>query len=211
MIFVISQAESFALKLDKSLCPVTSPLSFPFSPPPFPPSSSLWRVFPILFLFIFPSLPNPFPVVHHTGGNEVLFTFFFKTTFSSFSQESFIFGLSLRFWTYFFQGFSFYFFLLDAQKPWRRFWPATRLLMCVVDFWGFFFRFFYFFVHPQQQGKCCGFWKSRLRKKCQKEVRKNIRYSNSTTTNQFCLEIICYRICLSFNSLICPYYPAYTG
>ena len=26
MIFVISQAESFALKLDKSLCPVTSPL-----------------------------------------------------------------------------------------------------------------------------------------------------------------------------------------
>lgn len=33
-------------------------------------------------------------------------------------------------------------------------------------------------------------------------------YSNSTTTNQFCLEIICYRICLSFNSLICPYYPA---
>ena len=38
--------------------------------------------------------------------------------------------------------------------------------------------------------------------------RNLVRYSNSTTTNQFCLEIICYRICLSFNSLICPYYPA---
>ena len=33
-------------------------------------------------------------------------------------------------------------------------------------------------------------------------------YSNSTTTNQFCLEIICCCICLSFDSLICPYYPA---
>ena len=33
-------------------------------------------------------------------------------------------------------------------------------------------------------------------------------YSNSTTTNQFCLEIICYRLCLSFDSLIFPYYPA---
>ena len=33
-------------------------------------------------------------------------------------------------------------------------------------------------------------------------------YSHLTNTNQFCLEIICYRICLSFDSLICPYYPA---
>ena len=39
-------------------------------------------------------------------------------------------------------------------------------------------------------------------------VGREHHHSNSTTTNQFCLEIICYRICLSFNSLICPYYPA---
>ncbi|MFR7758178.1 MAG: hypothetical protein ACLU3G_03665, partial [Christensenellales bacterium] len=34
-------------------------------------------------------------------------------------------------------------------------------------------------------------------------------HSHSTATNQFCLDIICYRICLSFDSLSCPYYPAY--
>ena len=33
-------------------------------------------------------------------------------------------------------------------------------------------------------------------------------HSNSTTTNQLCLEIICYRIRFSFDSVICPYYPA---
>ena len=61
-------------------------------------------------------------------------------------------------------------------------------------FWGFFFRFFYFFRCPQQQGKCCGFWKSRLRKKCQKEVRKNIEqkpYGYSIT-----------RLILYFNNFI---------
>lgn len=36
-------------------------------------------------------------------------------------------------------------------------------------------------------------------------------YSNSTITNQFCLEIIRYRVCNSFDYLIYPYYPAYTG
>ena len=35
-------------------------------------------------------------------------------------------------------------------------------------------------------------------------------YSNSTITNQFCLEIICCRVCSSFDYLIYPYYPAYT-
>ena len=36
-------------------------------------------------------------------------------------------------------------------------------------------------------------------------------YSNSTITNQFCLEIICCRVCFSFDFLIYPYYPAYMG
>ena len=34
-------------------------------------------------------------------------------------------------------------------------------------------------------------------------------YSCSTITNQFCLEIICCRVCFSFDFLIYPYYPAY--
>ena len=34
---------------------------------------------------------------------------------------------------------------------------------------------------------------------------------NSTITNQFCLDIIRYRVCNSFDYLIYPYYPAYTG
>ena len=38
-----------------------------------------------------------------------------------------------------------------------------------------------------------------------------IYYSNSTITNQFCLEIIHCRVCSSFDYLIYPYYPAYTG
>ncbi len=38
-----------------------------------------------------------------------------------------------------------------------------------------------------------------------------IYYSNSTITNQFCLEIICCRVRFSFNYLIYPYYPAYTS
>ena len=36
-------------------------------------------------------------------------------------------------------------------------------------------------------------------------------YSNSTITNQFCLEIICCRVSISFDYLIYPYYPAYIG
>ena len=36
-------------------------------------------------------------------------------------------------------------------------------------------------------------------------------YFTSTITNQFCLEIICCRVRFSFNYLIYPYYPAYTG
>ena len=36
-------------------------------------------------------------------------------------------------------------------------------------------------------------------------------YSNSTITNQFCLEIILCRVYSSFDYLIYPYYPAYTG
>ena len=36
-------------------------------------------------------------------------------------------------------------------------------------------------------------------------------YSNSTITNQFCLEIICCRVRFSFDFLIYPYYPAYMG
>lgn len=36
-------------------------------------------------------------------------------------------------------------------------------------------------------------------------------YSNSTITNQFCLEIIGCRVRFSFNYLIYPYYPAYMG
>ena len=36
-------------------------------------------------------------------------------------------------------------------------------------------------------------------------------YSESTITNQFCLEIICCRVCFSFDFLIYPYYPAYTS
>ena len=35
--------------------------------------------------------------------------------------------------------------------------------------------------------------------------------STSTITNQFCLEIIHCRVCSSFDYLIYPYYPAYTG
>ena len=35
--------------------------------------------------------------------------------------------------------------------------------------------------------------------------------SNTTITNQFCLEIICCRVSLSFDYLIYPYYPAYMG
>ena len=38
-----------------------------------------------------------------------------------------------------------------------------------------------------------------------------IYYSNSTITNQFCLEIIRCPVCISFDYLIYPYYPAYTG
>lgn len=34
-------------------------------------------------------------------------------------------------------------------------------------------------------------------------------YSHSTITNQFCLEIICCRVPVSFDYLIYPYYPAY--
>ena len=34
-------------------------------------------------------------------------------------------------------------------------------------------------------------------------------YSNSTITNQFCLEIICCRVRFSFNYLIYPYYHSY--
>ena len=36
-------------------------------------------------------------------------------------------------------------------------------------------------------------------------------YSNSTITNQFCLDIICCRVRFSFDFLIYPYYPAYTS
>lgn len=39
--------------------------------------------------------------------------------------------------------------------------------------------------------------------------RNLVRYSNSTITNQFCLEIICCRVRFSFNYLIYPYYPSY--
>ena len=41
--------------------------------------------------------------------------------------------------------------------------------------------------------------------------RNLVRYSNSTITNQFCLEIIYCHVRFSFNYLIYPYYPAYTG
>ena len=34
-------------------------------------------------------------------------------------------------------------------------------------------------------------------------------YSHSTITNQFCLEIICCHVCISFDYLIYPYYTAY--
>ena len=40
---------------------------------------------------------------------------------------------------------------------------------------------------------------------------EHVRYSNSTITNQFCLEIIGCRVRFSFNYLIYPYYPAYMG
>lgn len=40
---------------------------------------------------------------------------------------------------------------------------------------------------------------------------RTIYYSNSTITNQFCLEIILCRVYSSFDYLIYPYYPAYTG
>ena len=36
-------------------------------------------------------------------------------------------------------------------------------------------------------------------------------YSNSTITNQFCLDIIYCHVRFSFNYLIYPYYPAYTA
>ena len=36
-------------------------------------------------------------------------------------------------------------------------------------------------------------------------------YSHSTITNQFCLEIILCHVYSSFDYLIYPYYPAYTG
>ena len=40
-------------------------------------------------------------------------------------------------------------------------------------------------------------------------LRAFCNYSNSTSTNQFCLEIIFCRIRSSFDYLIYPYYPAY--
>lgn len=36
-----------------------------------------------------------------------------------------------------------------------------------------------------------------------------LSYSNSIITNQFCLGIIRYLVCGSFDYLIYPYYPAY--
>ena len=51
-----------------------------------------------------------------------------------------------------------------------------------------------------------------IRKIMPKEsAEKHAHYSNSTITNQFCLEIIGCRVCFSFDSLIYPYYPAYMG
>lgn len=44
-----------------------------------------------------------------------------------------------------------------------------------------------------------------------KALRLSSNYSNSTITNQFCLEIICCRVRFSFDFLIYPYYPAYMG
>ena len=41
--------------------------------------------------------------------------------------------------------------------------------------------------------------------------RGSVRYSNSTITNQFCLEIILCRIRGAFEYLMYPYYPAYMG
>ena len=42
-------------------------------------------------------------------------------------------------------------------------------------------------------------------------AKKYLGHSNSTITNQFCLEIIGCRVRFSFNYLIYPYYPAYMG
>ena len=44
-----------------------------------------------------------------------------------------------------------------------------------------------------------------------KALQLSSNYSNSAITNQFCLEIICCRVSLSFDYLIYPYYPAYMG
>lgn len=44
-----------------------------------------------------------------------------------------------------------------------------------------------------------------------KKLISNFYYSHSTITNQFCLEIIRCPVCISFDYLIYPYYPAYTG
>ena len=59
-------------------------------------------------------------------------------------------------------------------------------------------------IVPQgkKQARKCPFYKA---------LRAFENYSNSTITNQFCLEIICCRVRFSFNYLIYPYYPAYTG
>ena len=50
-----------------------------------------------------------------------------------------------------------------------------------------------------------------IKKVPKRSAKKYFNYSNSTITNQFCLEIICCRVSLSFDYLIYPYYPAYMG
>jgi len=50
-----------------------------------------------------------------------------------------------------------------------------------------------------------------IKKVPKRSTKKYFYYSNSTITNQFCLEIIGCRIRFSFNYLIYPYYPAYMG
>ena len=44
-----------------------------------------------------------------------------------------------------------------------------------------------------------------------KTIKQPRKCPNSTITNQFCLEIILCRVYSSFDYLIYPYYPAYTG
>ena len=74
-----------------------------------------------------------------------------------------------------------------------------------------FMSFFYVFSGAPHGSDFLILTKGIIKKVPKRSAKKYVDYSNSTITNQFCLEIICCRVCFSFDFLIYPYYPAYMG